>query len=539
MALVAVVALAATAALTVPNLFAQSTGGVPHFVDEATSAGVVQSYTGDFEYFVGGGLAAFDCNDDGLPDLYFAGGTSAAGLFVNQSPSGGALSFKHVTSPTTDLTQVIGAYPIDIDGDGIADLVVLRQSGGNVLLRGLGGCQFERANEEWGFDGGNGYSTAFSAKWDPGATWPTVAVGNYLSPEKPDVSYDCIDNQIFRPSTAGTGFGTPIALSPSWCTLSLLFTDWDRSGRRDLRVSNDRNYYTDLSGGQEQLWRVPPSGSPTQYSAADGWQPLHIWGMGIATYDVNSDGYPDYYLTSQGDNKLQFLADGPASPDYVDKALPMHATATRPYIGDVNLASTGWHDEFQDVNNDGLVDLYVSKGNVDAMPDFAAQDPSSLMLGQSDDTFLESGTEAGIDAFDKARGAAIVDLNNDGMLDIVIVDRMSNVRVYRNVGLGSEAAPRAIGNWIALQLRDDGANRDAIGSWIEVKTDAGVQQRELTIGGGHASGELGPVHFGLGRSGSAQVRVTWPDGTQGDWQAVNANQGYVIQPGAAPVPINP
>ena len=534
-ALIAVVAIGGVAALTLPNLLAGQGGSVPHFVDEATAAGVVQSYTGDFDYFIGGGVAAFDCNDDGLPDLYFAGGTSPAGLFVNHSPAGGALSFSQLADPVTDLTQVVGAYPIDIDGDGVTDLAVLRRGGGNVLLRGLGGCQFQRANEQWGFDGGDSFSTAFSAKWDPGANWPTIAIGNYLSPEKPDVSYDCVADQIFRPTAAGTGFAAPIALSPTWCTLSLLFTDWDRSGRRDLRVSNDRQYYTEYSDGAEQLWRVPPSGSPTQYSPADGWQPVHIWGMGIADYDVNSDGYPDYYLTSQGDNKLQFLAAGPSSPDYVDKALPMQATATRPYAGDTNLASTAWHDEFQDVNNDGLIDLYVSKGNVDAMPDFAARDPSSLMLGQADNTFLESGTEAGIDSFEKSRGGAIVDLNDDGLLDLVIVDRMANVRIYRNVGSGTPDAPRGMGNWIGLRLQQPVENRDAIGSWIEVRTDAGVQQRELTIGGGHASGELVPVHFGLGQQTRAEVRITWPDGTQGDWQPVTSNRTYLLEPGAAPV----
>ena len=91
-----------------------------------------------------------------------------------------------------------------------------------------------------------------------------------------------------------------------------------------------------------------------------------------------------------------------------------------------------------------------------------------------------------------------------------------------------------MGNWVGLQLSDDGANRDAIGSWLEVKTDSGTQQREVTIGGGHVSGELVPLHFGLGQSGTAQVRVTWPNGTQGDWQTVNANHIYEIAPGVAP-----
>ena len=90
----------------------------------------------------------------------------------------------------------------------------------------------------------------------------------------------------------------------------MLFSDWDRSGRRDLRVSNDRHYYTDGEGPAVAGRAGQP---PRLYTAADGWVTMQIWGMGIASYDVTGDGYPDVFLTSQGDNKLQTLTAGPAS----------------------------------------------------------------------------------------------------------------------------------------------------------------------------------------------------------------------------------
>ncbi len=85
----------------------------------------------------------------------------------------------------------------------------------------------------------------------------------------------------------------------------MLFTDWNKSGTPSLRVSNDREYY---EGGQEQLWHVEPNTAPALYTDKEGWRPLRIWGMGIASYDLDFDGYPEYFLTSMADNKLQTLA---------------------------------------------------------------------------------------------------------------------------------------------------------------------------------------------------------------------------------------
>ena len=196
----------------------------------------------------------------------------------------------------------------------------------------------------------------------------------------------------------------------------MLFSDWSHSGRHDLRVSNDRHYYLD---GEEQLWRIAPGEPPAQYTEADGWQPLQIWGMGIASQDLTGDGLPEVFLTSQADNKLQTLAAGATGPTYRDIALRAGVTAQRPYTGGDVLPSTAWHPEFADVNNDGLADLLVTKGNVDAQVDQASRDPSDLFIGQRDGTFVGGGEEAGIVSYDRARGAAVVDLNLDGLLDMV------------------------------------------------------------------------------------------------------------------------
>ncbi len=498
----------------------------PRFVEETDGAGIVHSYDGNWRYFVGGGVAAFDCDQDAKPDLYFAGGQEPAALYRNESAIAGRLQFSAVVSPSTDLPGVTGAYPLDIDSDGVMDLVVLRL-GENVLLRGQGDCTFERANEDWNFDGGDDWTTAFSATWEGGNTFPTLAFGNYvLLDEAGNQTPECSDNVLVRPDD--DGYTNVSLLDPSWCTLSLLFTDWDRTGGQDLRVANDRNYYRN---GEEQLWSVVDGQPPRLYTRDEGWKQLQIWGMGIASNDISGDGYPEVYLTSMGDNKLQSLSDGPGQPQYGDIALDRGVLAQRPFTGGDVMPSTAWHPEFQDVNNDSFVDLYVSKGNVDAMQEAALKDPNNLFLGQPDGTFVEAAGAAGIVDFARTRGAALVDLNLDGLLDLVEVNRVENVETWRNIGRGTVQEPGPMGNWLAVRIAQPEANLDAVGSWIEVQIGDRTIRREVTVGGGHAGGQAGFAHFGLGPSSGAQVRVIWPDGEIGPWMPVDANQFVTITRG--------
>jgi enediyne biosynthesis protein E4 len=493
----------------------------PTMVEEASAAGVNHTYDGGFEYFVGGGVAVLDCSGDGLPDLFFAGGESAAALFLNTGRPAGPLSFERLPDPVTSLTGVTGAYPLDFDSDGEVDLAVLRV-GENVLLRGLGGCRFERANEPWGFDGGDAWTAAFSAMWEDGARLPTMVFGNYL--ESPE-DRTCAEHALIRPGTSDL-FPPPQSLTPGLCTLSTLFSDWSRSGWMDLRMTNDRHYYRE---GGDQLWRVEPGAAPVAYTADDGWDPIRIWGMGIASQDLDGDGRPEVYLTSQGDNRLQTLEG--SGPSYRDVALERGVTAHRPFAGSDVMPSTGWHAQFEDINNDGIFDLFVSKGNVEAMAEFAMADPSNLLLGRPDGTFVESAEAAGIVDFNRGRGAALVDLNLDGMLDLIQVNRRTNVELWRNVGWGRADDPAPMGHWLAVRLSQPGPNTNAIGAWIELRLGSRILHREVTIGGGHASGSIGWVHFGLGERREAEVRVIWPDGDPGPWMEVSADTFLVLERG--------
>ena len=485
----------------------------PRFVEETKTSGIATIYEGDYLYMAGAGVAAFDCDGDGFQELYFAGGKRAAVLYRNKSRLGGPLRFEEDKAAGLALDAVTGAYPLDVDGDGLVDLAVLRV-GENLLMRGKGNCRFERANEAWGFAGGDAWTTAFSATWEKGQAWPTLAVGNFMVPDSVIMGYgDCEKNRLFRPKPAG-GYGPPAALEPGYCALSMLFSDWNRDGISDLRVSNDKEFYR---GGEEQLWLLPPGKPPRSFARGDGWRQVNIWGMGIASHDVTGDGRPEYYLTNMANNRFEVLADRSGKPTFEDRAARLGIAAEKPFDGKDDRPSTAWHAEFGDVNNDGLADLLVVKGKVATGPKFADVDPNNLLIQQPDGTFREGAEKAGVVSYELGRGGALVDLNLDGWLDLVVTNRHAEAQLWRSLG--------ADGNWLRLRLGQASGNRDGIGSWIEVRSAAGVQRREVTVGGGHAGGQIGWLHFGLGEATSVEVRVEWAGSGWAPWIKLDAN-GY-------------
>lgn len=496
--------------LTVLLVASAPAGADPLFEPRPIAA---HSYEGGWEHFVGGGVAAFDCNGDALPELFAAGGEAPAQLFLNRSSPRDALAFEAVDSALS-LTGVTGAYPLDIDSDGILDLAVLRV-GENALMRGLGGCQFAPF-DGIGFQTDARWTTAFSATWETGQTLPTLAFGNYVDRTNPEGPFEACDiNQLYRPE--GDSYTAPLPLEPGFCALSMLFTDWGRRGRADLRVSNDRHYY--VRGGEEQMWAMDPLAH--LYGPQDGWNSHQLWGMGIASRDLDGDGLSEVYLTSMGDQRLQVLSSGADGPSYLDAPYESGATAHRPYTGGDGRPSTGWHAVFGDVDNDGWSDLFVAKGNVEQMPGSAMDDPNNLLMGSADGNFHEMGLQAGVASLHRSRGAALVDLNGDGLLDLAVLNRHAPMELYQNVTHGA-------GNWLAVYVSQTGANHDAVGGFVEVRSADRIWSQEITVGGGHAGGVAGALHFGLGDLTAAEMRVIWPDGTQGDWQAVEASQSVTI-----------
>jgi hypothetical protein len=515
-------------------LAAPALADVPQMREEAAAAGVAHVYDGPWEHFVGGGVAVFDCDQDRRPDLLLAGGSNPTQLYANRSATAGPLRFEPRPLPLgeREARGATGAYPIDLDDDGFLDVVLLRV-GRTLILKGGPDCAFTVANRGLGFEL-DGWTTAFAAAWEAGAAHPTLAFGRYVDRSAPGAPWGtCAENALFRPEAGPEGPRWPEATPfEGHCALSMLFTDWANDGRLSLRVSNDRQYHIDRT---EQLLRVEPGRPPRAYGAAEGWRRLTIWGMGVAEADLDADGFPEYALTSMGDTKLQTLdrSEGEDRPAYADKALERGATAHRPHAGGDIRPSTGWHAAFADFDNDALLDLYIAKGNVEAMPDFAAYDPDNLLMGGHDGRFAERGAEAGIALDRRGRGAGVADLNMDGMLDLAVVNRGAPVSLFRNTGaakaVGDGTGP--MGNWIAVELRQRAPNRMAVGARLSVRIGNAVIARTAQVGGGHASGGIGWIHLGVGTAPRAEIRVRWPDGEWSHAYRVAANQFALIERG--------
>jgi len=473
-------------------LISSQVHAVPLFEDLSNNL-PQHSYSGEWNHFVGGGVAVMDCNNDALPDIFAAGGTSPSKLFVNEA------NFKFSQKHIPEITGSTGAYPIDINADGYMDLFVL-QLGPNILLKGGPDCSFSDATEEFNIPDTSKWSTAFTAWWQNDGL-PFMAVGNYVDLNDPKGPFfACDTHQILEPK--GNIYKSN-KLEPGFCSLSML-TAKDASGEMRLRISNDRQYY--VRNGYEQMWDLSDQRFLTE---ADGWDKFSIWGMGIASRDITGDGRDEVVLTSMGDQLLRLAnSDG----TYKNAPFEIGTYAHKPYFGDDGRPSTGWHAQFSDINNDGLADLFIAKGNVDQMPSNAIKDPNNLLIQQTNGIFQEVGLEAGIASLERGRGAALADFDLDGRIDILVMNRRAPMEIYRNV-------TKNTGNWLAIQLVQKGGNINAIGSRITIGKDS----QQVTIGGGHAGGQALPIHFGLGDAETAIINIEWPDGSLTEHKT-NTNQ---------------
>ena len=205
------------------------------------------------------------------------------------------------------------------------------------------------------------------------------------------------------------------------------------------------------------------------------------------------------------------------------------------------LPSTAWHAEFADVNNDGFHDLFVAKGNVEAQAGYAARDPSNLLLGQPDGTFVEGAEAAGIVSYARARGGALVDLNLDGMLDLVVVNRVEPVTLVaqRRHRRRRAAGGRWANGWPSGSTSRRPTSTPSGRGWRPASATTSTPGRSPSAAATPAGSSAGSTSASA-TADEVDVRVQWPDGETGPWMTVQAGEFAVIERGAdEPVPWQP
>ena len=472
----------------------------PHFTDVTEVSGLAALGTASY----GMGVASGDYDNDGRPDLYITG-FGANRLLRNAGPDAeGNVTFEDATeaSGADDTSWSVSATFVDIDRDGWLDLYI-----GNYVSYTLATHKRCRAAT-----GAPDYCGPLSYPSQ------TDRLLRNLGPDANGVvRFEDISRRSGIEQVTGGALGVVAA-------------DFDRDGWLDIYVAND--------GVANQMWINDGDGTFTDQALLGGSalnQDGHPEaGMGVDAGDFDNDGDEDLFL-SHLDLETNTLYRNAGDGRFEDVT-----TATG--LGPPSWEATGFGTAFIDVDNDGLLDLFVMNGAVKLVEALVrAGDPhplhqkNQLFLNRGQGRFTEA-TERGGAAFslsEVSRGAAVGDLDNDGDADLVLGNNAGPARVLLNQ-VGSENA------WIGLRLVDDG--RDALGAWVEVVRDGSPSLwRRVSSGGSYASARDPRVLLGLGQRGGTgaavqAVQVTWPDGTAERFEVPGIDRYLTLERGGGSTP---
>jgi enediyne biosynthesis protein E4 len=489
-----------------------------------------------------GGVAVFDCNGDGRPDIFFTNGADLATLKKTSTQYSNRLYRNDGNGVFTDVTAQagltgsgfdVGAAVGDYDNDGHPDLFV---SGvhGNTLYHNNGDGTFTDVTKKSGLDKWN--DPQYGPMWSVAAAWVDVNndglldlfVVNYLQwtySDKPlctinDVAEYChpryykgLPDQLFL----NQGDGAFKDVSKEWGLrdhvgkgMGVGVADYDLDGRQDLFVTNDAGYnflFHNLGNKFEEV--------AFQTNTALPEEGAFISGMGLDFRDYNNDGFPDIAYVALNRQTFPVLRNT-GKGDFTEVTAPSNMT-------EESIGMSGFGPALYDFDNDGWKDLFVSRGHVSAThpPGAEVQQPNTVFRNLGTGGKWEALTgEVGFVSATAARhrGCALGDFDGDGRVDIVVTSMDANAELWMN------RSPKA-GHWLDVALQGVKSNRDGIGARIKIITKSGTQYNHQTSSVCYASSSLGPVHFGLGDDARAlKIEITWPSGIVQTLENINADR---------------
>jgi hypothetical protein len=491
-----------------------------------------------------------------------------------------------------------GVALLDVDRDGLSDVYFVdaptvataadRQSSRSALYRNLGRGRFQDITERAGV-GETGWGMGTCVADVDGDGWDDLLVtalgGNHLYRNKHDGTFADVTTPA---GVAGGGWSTGCG-----------FADYDRDGHLDLFISryvkvdlqNLPRFGRDktceyrgiavqcgprgLPGETDLLYHNDGNGHFKEVSEKSGVSdPKGYFGLGIAWFDANGDGWPDLYVAN--DSTPNFLYINQRDGTFKDSAFPMGVAVSddgaeqgsmgvavgaydngprfdlfvtnfaeeynalyrhdgehftdvsfRSNTAAVSLPYVGWGTSFLDYDNDGLPDLIVVNGHVYPQMDQARLGASAgyrqrvlLYHNEGNGRFEEVGARSGVALTEPrvGRGLAVGDLDNDGRLDVVINNLDGSPRVLHNDW------PSA-GHWLEVTLHGRPPNTSAIGAVVTVEAAGRRLMRLVQSGTGYLSQDQMRLHFGLGSPAMVDaIEVRWPDGTRTRREKVRGDQ---------------
>ncbi len=485
------------------------------------------------------GVAVFDYDNDGWPDIFVANGATFPGLQKTDPGYLDRLFHNDRDGTFSDVSEragiggmgySMGVAAADYDNDGWVDLFVTGVRS-NRLYHNRGDGSFEDVTSRAGVRGDGTWSVAAAwldydndgrldlfvvhyVAWDParelvcGILRPGMQ--GYCHPQHfqplPNVLYHNQGDGTFRDVSVESGVAACLGKG-----MGIAVGDYDQDGRIDVFVGNDTvpNFLFHNEGGGRFREVALPAGVALN---GDG---RSLSSMGVDFRDYDNDGREDIFVTALS-NETFPLFRNLGKELFIDLSVPS-------LIAGASLPWSGWSNGIFDFNNDGFKDIFTANGNVidnaEAISSRRSRQPNTVLVNRGDGTFRVETIPGA--AFH--RGAAFGDFDRNGGIDVVVTRLNENPIVLRNV------SPRP-GHWIELRLVGRKSNRDGIGAWIHLAAASGEQWNRVTTSVGYGSSSDRIVHFGLGIDSVARrIEISWPSGAKQTLRDVQADRLLTIE----------
>jgi hypothetical protein len=537
------------------------------FVDIASAAGLTEAtvYGGiEQKRFIietnGCGVAFFDYDSDGWLDVLLLSGTRLGGFPTGKEPSN-RLYHNNRNGTFTDVTEKAGLRHTgwassvcvgDYDSDGNEDLFITYW-GQNVLYRNNGNGTFTDVTQKAGL-------TTKGTRWGSGCTFVDydrdgkldLFVANYLqfdlgtAPE-PGKSANCTwkgvpvncgpkglptdTNLLYHNQGDGTfadvSDSSGISKVQGRYSMTATTTDFNNDGWPDIYVACDSTASTLYRNNHDGTFTDVALEAGCAYNEDGNAQA----GMGLAVGDYNGDGLLDIFKTHFSDD-LPALYRNSGRDFFVDASRAAGFEHTR-YVE--------WGAGFADFDNDGWPDIMIATGSVypeveKVFKEYPHRSRRLVYQNLGNERFKDVTTQTGpgVLSLKSSRGCAFGDFDNDGDIDVLVMNMNEPPLLLRN-DYNNERR-RGPNNWLEVKLTGTKSNRSAIGARVIVRANSHMQAQEVTSQSSYYSHNDLRLHFGLGANRKAeQIEIYWPGGQVERFKDVAANQILRIKEGAGVV----